>query len=81
MRRIAHYFDYQVENLGMEQLLDYFNDLLKSRSWSTVKLDLYGLRSFYTNVLHETWENIPLVKKPIERGGIQTTISQVVKNM
>jgi len=64
MRRIGEYFDYQVEDLSLDQLLDYFNDLLESHSWSTVKLDLYGLKSFYTNVLNKTWEDIPLVRKP-----------------
>jgi glycosyltransferase involved in cell wall biosynthesis len=33
------------ENIGL--LLDYFHDLLESHSWSTVKLDLYGLKFFY----------------------------------
>ena len=28
----------------MEQLTDYFSDLLESHSWSTVKLDLNGSR-------------------------------------
>ncbi len=64
MRRVGKYFDYQVEDLSMDQLLDYFNDLLESHSWSTVKLDLYGLKYFYTNVLNKTWEDIPLIKKP-----------------
>jgi len=30
----------------MQQLTDYFADLLESHSWSTVKHDLYGLRLF-----------------------------------
>lgn len=64
MRRIGGYFDYQVDNLSQDQLLDYFNDLLESHSWSTVKLDLYGLKYFYDNVLNKSWEDIPLVKKP-----------------
>lgn len=64
MRRIGKYFDYQIEDLTLDQLLDYFNDLLVSHSWSTVKLDLYGLKYFYSNALNKTWEDIPLVKKP-----------------
>ena len=64
MRRIGNYFDARVDNLSMDQLLDYFHDLLESHSWNTVKLDLYGLKYFYTNVLKKPWEDIPLIKPP-----------------
>lgn len=64
LRRIGNYFDAKVDNLTMDQLLDYFHDLLESHSWNTVKLDLYGLKHFYTNVLKKTWEDIPLIKAP-----------------
>ena len=64
IKRIGNYFDCQIYNLNTDQLLDYFNDLLENRSWSAVKLDLYGLKFFYTNVLGKTWEDIPLIKPP-----------------
>ena len=64
IRRVGNYFDCRIDNLSSDQLLDYFNDLLISHSWSTVKLDLYGLKIFYTNVLDKTWDDIPLVKPP-----------------
>lgn len=64
IRRIGNYFDCRVENLTTDQLLDYFTDLLACRSWSAVKLDLYGLKFFYTRVLSKTWEDIPLIKPP-----------------
>jgi len=64
IRRIGNYFDAKVDNLSMDQLLDYFHDLLESHSWNTVKLDLYGLKYFYTNVLKKPWEDIPLIKPP-----------------
>ena len=64
LRRIGNYFDSQLDNLTSDQLLDYFHDLLGSLSWSAVKLDLYGLKFFYTNVLKKTWEDIPLIKPP-----------------
>ncbi len=64
IRRIGNYFNGKIGNLTQEQLLDYFHDLLQSHSWNTVKLDLYGLQFLYTNVLHKTWEHIPLIKKP-----------------
>jgi site-specific recombinase XerD len=64
IRRIGHYFDYRIENLTSDQLVDYFSDLLDSHSWSTVKLDLYGLKFFYIHVLNKNWDDIFLVKPP-----------------
>jgi len=52
IRRIGNYFHCRIDDLSSDQLLDYFNDLLDSHSWSAVKLDLYGLKFFYTNVLN-----------------------------
>ena len=64
IRRIGEYFDGHLDDLTQNQLLDYFCDLLDISSWSTVKLDLYGLKFFYTHVLERQWINIPLVKPP-----------------
>jgi integrase/recombinase XerD len=64
IRRIGNHFDCEVENLSPDQLLDYFNELLASHSWSAVKLDLYGLKFFHTKVLNKTWDDIPLIKPP-----------------
>ena len=64
IRRIGNYFDCRINDLTAEQLLDYFNELLDSHSWSAVKLDLYGLKFFYTMVLNKTWNDIPLIKPP-----------------
>ena len=64
IRRIGNYFDCRIDNLTSDQLLDYFNELLDSHSWNTVKLDLYGLKFFYTSVLNKTWHDIPLIKPP-----------------
>ena len=62
IRRIGEAFDYEVDALGEDQLLDYFSALLQSHSMSTVKLDLYGLKFFYRHVLKRDWQNILLVK-------------------
>jgi len=64
IRRIGNYFDCRIDSLTSDQLLDYFNELLECHSWSTVKLDLYGLKFFYSGVLNKTWEDIPLIKPP-----------------
>ncbi|MEE9610507.1 MAG: site-specific integrase [Desulfatiglandales bacterium] len=64
IRRIGEYFDHQINDLSEEQLLNYFSDLLETHSWSTVKLDLYGLKFFYTHVLHKPWVEVDLIKPP-----------------
>jgi len=64
IRRIGEYFHYQLDELKQDQLLDYFCALLERLSWSAVKLDLYGLKFFYTHVLKRTWVDIPLIKPP-----------------
>jgi site-specific recombinase XerD len=64
IRRIGDYFEHQINELSEQQLLDYFSDLLETHSWSTVKLDLYGLKFFYTYVLHKPWVDVDLVKPP-----------------
>jgi integrase len=64
IRRIANYFDGHLDDLSQEQLLDYFHDLLERLSWSAVKLDLYGLKFFYSHVLARTWVDIPMIKPP-----------------
>jgi len=64
IRRIGQYFEYRIEDLSAQQLTDYFNDLLNSHSWSSVKLDLYGLKFFYAHVLHKPWVHVGLIKPP-----------------
>lgn len=64
LRRIGGHFDFQVDNLTQDQLLNYFHALLERLSWSAVKLDLYGLKFFYTHVLKKPWTDIQLVKPP-----------------
>nr|VFJ45222.1 MAG: Phage integrase, N-terminal SAM-like domain [Candidatus Kentron sp. DK]VFJ68337.1 MAG: Phage integrase, N-terminal SAM-like domain [Candidatus Kentron sp. DK] len=61
--RIGAHFQYQLDNLSEAQLTDYFSELLDSRSWSTVKLDLYGLKFYYTHVLRKPW-TIDFIKPP-----------------
>jgi len=64
IRRIGDHFDYEVNSLTEDQLLDYFSSVLQSHSISTVKLDLYGLKFFYLHTLKRSWKHIPLVKAP-----------------
>ena len=64
IRRIGVYFDHDVNGLSEAQLTDYFSDLLASHSWSSVKLDLYGLKFFYAYVLKTPFPALKLIKPP-----------------
>jgi site-specific recombinase XerD len=64
IRRIGEYFNFQMDNLSQEQLLDYFHSLIQRLSWSAVKLDLYGLKFFYAYVLKKPWVDVQLIKPP-----------------
>lgn len=64
IRRIGEYFHYELEDLSQDQLVDYFHALLLRLSWSAVKLDLYGLKFFYTHVLRKIWLDVPMIKPP-----------------
>jgi len=64
IRRIGQYFKSEINTLSEQQLINYFHDLLESHSWSTVKLDLYGLKFFYQHVIHKPWEHVELIKPP-----------------
>src|SRR5213593_2067419 len=64
IRRMGDYFDHQIDNLSEAQLTDYFSDLIESHSWSAVKLDLYGLKFYYTHVLRKPWLMPQLIKPP-----------------
>lgn len=64
IRRIGAYFDYQIDDLSEQQLIDYFTERLDFHSWSAVKLDLYGLKFYYTYVLQKSWVAPNLIKPP-----------------
>ena len=64
IRRTGEYFDYQIDSLTEPELADYFIDLVESHSWSSVKLDLYGLKFYYQHVLHKPWVAPDLIKAP-----------------
>lgn len=64
IRRIGERFDGDIDDLTAQQLADYFTDLLETHSWSAVKLDLYGLKFYYTHVLRKPWVAPGLIKPP-----------------
>ena len=64
IRRVGAYFDHRINALTEAQLTDYFTDLIGSHSWTTVKLDLYGLKFYYAHVLKKPWVAPGLIKPP-----------------
>ena len=64
VRRIAAFFDCCPEKLSQEDLKTYFTSLVKSHSWSTVKLDRNGLQFFYKHVLDKQWLWVDIIKPP-----------------
>jgi integrase/recombinase XerD len=64
IRRVGDYFDYQIEHLTEADLMDYFTDLRETHSWSSVKLDLYGLKFYHEHVLKKPWVAPGLIKPP-----------------
>lgn len=64
IRRIGERFDGRIDQLTEQQLTDYFTELVASHSWSTVKLDLYGLKFYSAHVLRKPWVAPGLIKPP-----------------
>ena len=64
VRRVAAYFDHDINDLTNQQMADYFSDLLSTHSWSAVKHDLYGIKFFYRYALNKPWQHNDLVKPP-----------------
>lgn len=64
VRRIAEFFDAPVDVLTQDQLEGYFDALIKTHSWSTVKVDRNGLQFFFRHVLKRDWQWVDIVKPP-----------------
>ena len=65
VRRVAGYFNAcPDERLTPEDLKRYFADLLKTHSWSTIKLDRNGLQLYWKHVLNLKWNWVDIVKPP-----------------
>jgi integrase/recombinase XerD len=64
VRRIAAFFDKSPDDLCIDELKQYFNSLIQTHSWSTVKIDRNGLQFFYRYTLNKQWEWLSIVKPP-----------------
>jgi site-specific recombinase XerD len=67
LRRIAGYFDCCPDSLEPDQLKTYFAWMVENYSWSSVKVDLWGLSFFYHHVLGRKMEWIEIVNPPKAR--------------
>ena len=64
VRRITAFFDTPPDQLIPDHFKTYFDSLVKSHSWSTVRIERNGLQFFYKNVLNKQWDWIAIVKPP-----------------
>lgn len=65
IRRVANYFDCCPDSrLSKDDLKQYFADLLKTHSWSTIKLDRNALQHYWLRVLNLEWDWVLIVKPP-----------------
>jgi len=64
LRRVTEFWDTCPDGLTQEQLEIYFASLVKTHSWSTVKVDRNGLQFFYQHILKRDWEWVDIVKPP-----------------
>ena len=65
IRRVADYFDQCPDSrLNKDDLKQYFADLLKTHSWSTIKLDRNALQHYWTHILNKDWDWVLIVKPP-----------------
>ena len=64
LKRITEFFDLCPDKLTQEHLFTYFDSLIKTHSWSTVKVDRNGLQFFFKYILKKTWQWVDIVKPP-----------------
>jgi site-specific recombinase XerD len=67
VRRIASFFDRCPDNLTVADLKAYFSWMVENYSWSSVKVDLWGLSFFYRHVLGQPMEWVDIIKPPNSR--------------
>ncbi len=67
VRRVSEFFDCSPDTLTQEQLEGYFDSLVKTHSWSTVKVDRNGLQFFYKHILKRDWQWVDIVKPPQDK--------------
>lgn len=64
VRRVVGYFDCVPDQLTLEQLTEYFAELVDSHSWATVRVDRNGLQFFWKHILRLDWQWVEMIKPP-----------------
>jgi integrase/recombinase XerD len=64
IRRLRDHFDRCPDKITPKQFASYFAQLVDSHSWSTVKVDCWGIKFFWQYVLKKDWQWIHIVKPP-----------------
>ena len=64
IRRVTEFWDAPPDILTLEQLEGYFDAMVRSHSWSTVKVERNGLQFFYRQILKREWDWVNIVKPP-----------------
>jgi integrase len=64
VRRIGEFYDCPPDTLTQDQLEGYFESLVKTHSWSTVKIDRNALQFFFKHILKREWQWVDIVKPP-----------------
>ena len=65
VRRLGAHFERCPDALGRRDFKAYFSALVDSHSWSTVKIDLCGIKFFFEHVLGREFPWLDLVKPPV----------------
>lgn len=64
VRRLATFVDHCPDDLDAEDLKSFFDDLIASHGWSTVKTDRNGIRFFFEQVLDESMPWVEMIRPP-----------------
>ncbi len=64
IRRLQESFDSPLRDLTQADLKKHFSNLIDTKTWSTVRCDLYGIKFFWKHVLAKEWEWVDIVKPP-----------------
>jgi integrase/recombinase XerD len=67
VHRVAGFFNRCPDNLSATELKTYFAWMVENYSWSSDKVDLWGLSFFYRHVLGPPMEWVDIIKQPKSR--------------
>jgi site-specific recombinase XerD len=67
VRRVVERFGCCPDQLSVEQFQTHFAELIDTRSWSLVKIDLCGLQFFFKHALERPWPWLDIVRPPAKQ--------------